>query len=131
MGPSISTTPGWVLHPYPPKPTSNFAAVKARRPDPNWLLAILDGRETDIFNITVAIDSKFKRRVPPVLGSDKGEGLRWVFTCVARKGAYSERMDLDISICDENMELLCTAWQFVLVVEAQRKFRGTESNTNL
>ncbi|KAK8074208.1 hypothetical protein PG994_005107 [Apiospora phragmitis] len=87
-------------------------------------------RRADVFNMTVTLDVEFKRRIG---GSGGGEGLRWVFTRVATKRARGGRMDLDISICDENMELLVTAQQLVLVVEVQRKFRGggSEPKTNL
>ncbi|KAK6857094.1 hypothetical protein PG995_007281 [Apiospora arundinis] len=220
VGPSIPTTDGWFLHSYPPNPTPDFDAVDARRPDPNWLPAIMDGeslplsrfhlvlnpvggfpyegisdawnrlllpgddrmdamylavmadifpslsdtglhngglydaranfrkiekwaaehpgepavlgdhslarlREAEVFNMTVTLDVEFKRRVDPE------KGLRWVFTRIATKRAQGGRMDLDISICDENMELLVTAQQLVLVVEAQRKFRGTEPKANM
>lgn len=83
-------------------------------------------RRAEVFNMTVTLDVEFKRRVDPE------EGLRWVFTRVATKRALGGRMDLNVSICDENMELLVTAQQLVLVVEAQRKFRGGgEAKTNL
>ncbi|KAK8103102.1 hypothetical protein PG984_016248 [Apiospora sp. TS-2023a] len=75
-------------------------------------------RRADVFNMTVTLDIEFKRRI------DFDKGLRWVFTRVATKRAQGGRMDLDVSICDEDMELVVTAQQLVLVVEAQRKFRG-------
>ncbi|KAK7973334.1 hypothetical protein PG988_007468 [Apiospora saccharicola] len=214
VGPSVPTTERWFLQqPRPPNPKPDFAAVEARRPDPNWLPAIMDGetlpltrhqlvlnpaggfphdglsdawnrllpegddridamylavmadifpslsdtglrngglydaranfrrleagavdrpgepavlrhhtlaslRRAAVFNMTVTLDVEFKRRIDP----DKG--LRWVFTRVATKRARGGRMDLDVSICDEDMELVVTAQQLVLVVEAKRKFRG-------
>lgn len=75
--------------------------------------------------LTLPLDVDFKRRIHP----DKGLG--WVFTRVATRGAQGGRMDSDVSICDEDMGLLVTVQQLVLVVEVQRKLRGGEAETTL
>jgi hypothetical protein len=69
------------------------------------------------FNATVTLDIEFKRKLPP-------QDLEWVFTRTVTKMLDGGRMDLDITICNERMELVCTAQQLILVLEAQRKFRG-------
>ncbi|KAI0199437.1 thioesterase family protein [Astrocystis sublimbata] len=71
--------------------------------------------QASVYNNTVMLDIEFKRRLP--------DGLRWVFTRVNTKMLREGRMDVDITMCDENMELLCSARQLILVLEAQRKFR--------
>ncbi|KAI0141801.1 thioesterase family protein [Xylariaceae sp. FL1272] len=76
-----------------------------------------------IFNSTVTLDIEFKRRVP--------EGLRWLFTRVATKMLREGRMDVEITLCDENMELLCSARQLILVLEAGRKFKEPKSKPSL
>ncbi|KAH8768351.1 thioesterase family protein [Diaporthe sp. PMI_573] len=73
------------------------------------------------FNATVTLDMEFKRRLPK-------EGLRFVFMRTATKRLQDGRMDVDITICDEDMELVCDAHQLILVVEAQRKFRGGQKS---
>ncbi|KAI1325167.1 thioesterase family protein [Xylariaceae sp. FL0255] len=70
--------------------------------------------QATIYNNTITLDIEFKRRVP--------EGLRWLFTRVTTKKLHEGRMDLDITMCDGEMELLCTARQLILVLEAERKF---------
>ncbi|KAI0435608.1 thioesterase family protein [Xylaria telfairii] len=71
--------------------------------------------EALVYNNTVTLDLEFKRRLP--------DGLRWIFTRVATKMLREGRMDLDITICDDKMELICAARQLIVVLEAQRKFR--------
>ncbi|KAK8068452.1 thioesterase-like superfamily-domain-containing protein [Apiospora saccharicola] len=197
VGPSVPTTERWFLQqPRPPNPKPDFAA--ARRPDPNWLPAIMDGETlpltrhqlvlnpaggfphdglSDAWNRLLPegddrIDAMYlavladifpslsdtglrnggalrrARQLPAARGRGRGtpgrarraaaphpgvpaagRGLQHDGAAV---GVYSGRdeagargrMDLDVSICDEDMELVVTAQQLVLVVEAQRKFRG-------
>ncbi|KAI1880300.1 hypothetical protein JX265_001921 [Neoarthrinium moseri] len=69
-------------------------------------------------------DIEFKRRVP-------NEGLEWVFTRTATKMLHEGGMDLDITICNAEMELVCTAHQIVMVLEAQRKFRRKKPEASL
>jgi hypothetical protein len=79
--------------------------------------------QASVYNNTVTLDIEFKRRVP--------EGLRWIFTRVAAKMLHEGRMDLDITMCNDKMELLCSARQLILVLEAQRKFRPESSKPTL
>lgn len=67
------------------------------------------------FNNTVTMDLRFARRLPE-------EGLRWVFTRTATKAMAEGRMVVEITMCDEKMDLVCEASQSILVLEAQRKF---------
>lgn len=39
------------------------------------------------------------------------------------------RMDIDVTICDENLGLVCTSRQVILVLEAQRKFTAGKRNS--
>ncbi|KAL0565612.1 hypothetical protein V5O48_016406 [Marasmius crinis-equi] len=70
-----------------------------------------------IFNYTVTLDIEFKRRLPK-------DGVKWVFTRAATRTLRDGRMDLDVTICDEKMEILCLARQAILVLDAKRKFGG-------
>jgi hypothetical protein len=77
--------------------------------------SIAQAMKASIWNSTVSLDIEFKRRLPK-------EGLRWIFTRTAAKMLHDGRMDVDITICDEDMELVVVARQLILVLEAQRKF---------
>ncbi|KAK7700139.1 hypothetical protein SLS64_011158 [Diaporthe eres] len=74
-------------------------------------------KQASTFNTTVVLDMEFKRRLPK-------EGLRFIFTRTAARTLQDGRLDLDITICDEEMGLVCKAHQLILVLEAERKFRG-------
>lgn len=73
-------------------------------------------KQASTFNTTVVLDMEFKKRLPK-------EGLRFVLTRTAARSLQDGRLDLDITICDEDMGLVCKAHQLILVLEAQRKFR--------
>jgi hypothetical protein len=67
-------------------------------------------------NQTVTLDVEFKKNLPE-------EGLRFVLLRTVAKMLSGGRMDVDATICNEDMELICTARQIILVLEAGRKFR--------
>lgn len=69
-----------------------------------------------LFNHTVTLDIEFKRRLPK-------EGVKWAFTRAAPKMLRDGRMDLDVTICDEKMEVLCLSRQFILVLDGKRRFK--------
>ncbi|KAI1083664.1 thioesterase family protein [Whalleya microplaca] len=81
--------------------------------------SVAEAMRASMFNTTVTMDLEFKRRVP--------DGLRWILTRVSTKMLHEGRMDLDITICDSEMKLLCTARQLIRVLEAQRKFRRSRT----
>jgi len=78
---------------------------------------IAEALKSPIFNSTVTLDIEFTRRIPQ-------EGLRFVFTRTAANLLQGGRMSVDVTFCNEQMELLCTAHQLILVLESERKFRG-------
>ncbi|KAL7622207.1 hypothetical protein AAE478_007710 [Parahypoxylon ruwenzoriense] len=86
--------------------------------------SVAETMRASIYNNTVALDIEFKRRLPK-------EGLRWMFTRTATKMLRDGRMDLDIAMCDEDMELIAVAHQLILVLEAQRKFRPAKVKSAL
>lgn len=93
------------LHPGVPTPLTNSLAAAMK---------------SKTFNMTVTLDLKFTKRLPK-------EGLRWVFTRTATKGMNKGRMVVEITMCDENMDLVCEAHQSILVLEAQRKFHKNKA----
>lgn len=76
-----------------------------------------DALSVATFQFTVSMNIEFKRRVIPE------DGVRWLFTRASTKTMKDGRMDVEITICDENLELLVSARQVVLVLETQRKFQ--------
>ena len=70
-----------------------------------------------IVNVTLSLDIEYKRRLPM-------EGLRFTFTRATAKTLLDGRMDVDRTICNEEMDVVCLARQLVLVLGAKRKFGG-------
>lgn len=68
-------------------------------------------------NITLTLDIEYKRRLPK-------EGLRFTFTRATAKKLLDGRMDVDLTICNEDMEVVCLARQLILVLGVHRKFGG-------
>ncbi|KPM46155.1 hypothetical protein AK830_g252 [Neonectria ditissima] len=212
LGPTVTTD--WILDP-PPKPTPNFAKIKASEPDENWIpgriagevipisrhMLVLSPRggfpvagmceawngftaeamdatcvtllcdmmpsmsdtllrnggmydahskfatmekwaeknpgvvcemtnslaeaaDASLFENTLSMNIEFKKRIPEA-------GLQWAFTRATTKKMDGGRMDLDITICDEQMELICNARQVILVLDAKKRFRRAEGNSKM
>lgn len=68
-------------------------------------------------NTTLTLDIEFKRRLPK-------DGLRFTFTRATTKTLIDGRMDMDLTICNEDMEVVCLVRQFFLVLPSARKFSG-------
>ncbi|KAL1845922.1 hypothetical protein Daus18300_014413 [Diaporthe australafricana] len=68
-----------------------------------------------IFNHTLTIDIEYKRALPK-------EGLRFVLMRTAANVLSGGRMQIEVAFCNEDMELVATARQSILVLEASRKF---------
>ncbi|KAI3336787.1 thioesterase-like superfamily-domain-containing protein [Xylariaceae sp. AK1471] len=77
------------------------------------------------FNATATLDIEFTRNIP------KDDGPRFIFTRTAANLLQGGRMNVDVTICNENMELICTSHQLILVLEAERKFRGEQAKPGL
>lgn len=71
-------------------------------------------------NTTLTMDIEYKRR-PPI------EGLRFTFTRAVAKALLDGRMDVDLTICNEDMEVVCLARQLILALGVERKFGGGET----
>ncbi|KJZ72153.1 hypothetical protein HIM_08418 [Hirsutella minnesotensis 3608] len=81
---------------------------------------VAEAMQSSTFNVTAVMDLRFKQRLPE-------DGQRWIFTRTSAKMLKDGRMNVDITLCNENMELLCEAHQLILVLEAQRKFNRAKS----
>ncbi|KAH8681925.1 thioesterase family protein [Xylariales sp. PMI_506] len=75
-----------------------------------------DVLRAEVINFTVTLNIEFKRRLPK-------EGVQWIFNRANTRMYDSGRLDIDITICDENMELLCLAHQTNLSLDTKRKFK--------
>ncbi|KAJ4253881.1 hypothetical protein NW762_010279 [Fusarium torreyae] len=73
---------------------------------------------------TISLDIEFKKRLPE-------DGLRWIFSRVETKKLQGGRMDMDITICDEEMDLICSAKQVVLVLDAKKRYNQGAKKANL
>lgn len=74
-------------------------------------------------NTTVSLDIEYKRRLPR-------EGLRFTFTRATAKTLLDGRMDVDLTICNEDMEVVCLARQLILALGVQRKFGGEKRESD-
>lgn len=98
---------------------SNYAkTVKGAEENPGQPTVIrnsmAEAMKLKIFNVTTSLDMEFKRRLPR-------EGLRFIFQRTATKMMHEGRMGLDITICDQDMRLLCTAQQLVFILPITRR----------
>jgi hypothetical protein len=80
-------------------------------------------KDATIFNMTLTLDIEFKRRPP------KG-GQEWTFTRAVTRIMQDGRLDLDVTLCDHNMDILCLSRQTITALVAERKF-GTGKKEKL
>lgn len=71
-----------------------------------------------IINTTLILDIEYKRRLPE-------NGLRFTFTRAIAKCLLDGRMDVDLTICNEDMEVVCLAKHLMIAIGVQTKF-GTD-----
>lgn len=81
--------------------------------------SVAEAMRATLYNNTVTLDLEFKRRPPT--------DLRWIHTRVTAKMLHGGRMGIDITMCNSEEELVCTAHQLILVLEAERKFRPSKT----
>jgi hypothetical protein len=74
-----------------------------------------DAMRSTAISFTVTLDIEFKRRLPK-------DGVRWVFTRTQSRIMENGRLDLEVTICDENMDMLLVSRQIILALDAVRKF---------
>lgn len=74
-------------------------------------------------NTTLSLDIEYKRRLPQ-------EGLRFTFTRAVAKTLLGGRMDVDLTICNEYMEVVGLARQLILALGVDRKFGVEQKEPN-
>lgn len=101
---------------------ANFKTAKNAATESPGEMAVITNTMADamtlkVFNSTTVLDMEFKRRLPE-------DGIRFVFQRTAAKMLLDGRMGIDITICDEDMQPLCTAQQVILVVDIGRRVQN-------
>jgi hypothetical protein len=85
--------------------------------------SLKDGARATIFNMTLTLDIEFKRRLPK-------EGQEWTFTRTATRMMQDGKFDLDVTLCDHNMDILCLSRQTIMALDGKRKFStGKKENS--
>ncbi|KAK8070550.1 hypothetical protein PG997_010753 [Apiospora hydei] len=84
--------------------------------------SLAEAMKATTHNQTVTLDVEFKRRLPPA-------GLQFVFMRTTTKMLLDGRMDTDLTVHNEDMEILCTSRQVIFVLEAGRKFKKGRGST--
>lgn len=79
--------------------------------------------ENATINTTLTLDIEYKRRLPK-------EGLRFAFTRAISKTLLGGRTDVDLTMCNEDMEVVCLARQLILALGADRKFGVEKKDPN-
>lgn len=51
-------------------------------------------------------------------------GMRFLFTRATAKALHDGRMDVDLTVCNEDMDVVCLARQLLLLLGMHRKFGG-------
>ncbi|KID84884.1 thioesterase family protein [Metarhizium guizhouense ARSEF 977] len=83
-----------------------------------------DSMSAKTLDSTIAISFQFKRRLA-------AEGQEWTYTRVDTKMMEKGRMDVAVSVFNEEFELLCTCQHMTLVLESSRKFGATSQKACL
>ncbi|KAJ4244206.1 hypothetical protein NW762_014588 [Fusarium torreyae] len=73
---------------------------------------------------TLCMNLEFKERLPK-------DGLRWVLLRTRTKMLQNGRLDLDVTICNEDLRPLCFARQVMLSHDVVRRFRVKSTVPNL
>jgi hypothetical protein len=76
--------------------------------------SLKDSARATIFNMTRTLDIEFKR-LPE-------EGLEWIFSRAATRMMQDGRINLDVTLCDHSMDILCFSRQTIMARDAKRKF---------
>jgi hypothetical protein len=88
-----------------------------RRPSP------YRARREQPFSTTLTLDIEFKKGLPK-------KGQECTLARTMTKIMQDGRMDLDVTLCDHNMDIICLSRQTLMVVDAERKF-GTRNKEKL
>jgi hypothetical protein len=83
-----------------------------------------ESMQSTTFNATVTMDIDFKRRLPR-------DGQRSIFVRAAADMLQEGRMGIDVTMCNEQMELLCRAHHVVVVLDAKRRFADRKAKSSL
>lgn len=83
--------------------------------------SLREAARAQIWNTTLTMDLQFKRRL---------DEITWTFTRVTTRMLEGGRMDLDLTICDEQLVPICLVRQVMLVIDAKRRFKGDKGSSS-
>ncbi|KAF4979163.1 hypothetical protein FZEAL_4591 [Fusarium zealandicum] len=86
--------------------------------------SLAEAATAEIFDNTLTMDIEFKKKLPD-------SGIQWLFTRALTRKLDKGRMDLELTICDQEMDLICLSRQSVLVLDARRRFKTAKNKPNL
>jgi hypothetical protein len=104
----------------------NAAQKKARdEGKPNWRELADDGSKTSpsgamLVHITMSMFTEIKKKLP-------AEGVRWLYLRVEAKSIQNGRMDFEVLLFDEAMELVAISNQVAQLVSAVEKSERSAS----
>ncbi|KAJ5642045.1 thioesterase-like superfamily-domain-containing protein [Penicillium lividum] len=102
--------------------------MKARaQGKPNWRELELDGSMkpiTQSVHVTLSMSTEIKRNLPP-------QGVRWLYLRTEAKSIISGRMDLEILLCDENMDLIAISQHVAQIILSAQKQEKSRTGANM
>lgn len=81
--------------------------------------SLKDAARLTISDTTLTLDIEFKRKLP------KG-GQEWIFSRAALKMMQGGRLDVDVTLCDHNMDVLCFSRQTMVALDGARVFTARQ-----
>lgn len=82
-------------------------------------MSIKKAARAKTLNNTITLDIEYKRSLPK-------EGLGFVLIRTVTKMLSGGRMDIEVTVCNEDMEIICCSRQIILVLDAVRRFGTRE-----
>jgi acyl-CoA thioesterase len=104
--------------------TLEFAAAqkKARDAgDPSWRLLAADGwtvLHPQLLHFTLSMSTEIKKELPP-------DGVRWLYLRSEAKAIRNGRMDLEVLLFDQDMELVALSRQVAVLIPSMNKKRNS------
>ena len=105
----------------------SYGAEQKRARDegkPNWRPLTHDGSKDIVMrtvHVNLSIATEIKKRLPP-------EGVRWLYARSQAKSIVNSRLDTQVLLFDEGMELVAIANHANQIIPAKQKSQKTDAN---
>ncbi|KAL5356181.1 thioesterase-like superfamily-domain-containing protein [Aspergillus floccosus] len=102
--------------------TLEFAAAQKKARDAgetSWRLLATDGSTVlhpQLIHFTLSMSTEVKKELPP-------DGVRWLYLRSEVKSIRNGRMDLEVLLCDQGMELVALSRQVAVLIPSMNKKR--------